>query len=269
MEWPNGGDLSHPCAAFGVDLQAAYYMRRRMQPRAGRALKQSLKEAANVLGSGRSRAFVSRVAWLDLERLISAAFKEISENCNDSAELGNLYLTKNRDYPPFHNKSRFCAFNVLNQIQVHTGSRRLGVFRSITEKEKTRVEYLAESRATLWYSQDASGSVIVFVAPYKSTVMKMNEDNIILARYNCASSVSLRDVQRHFSTYFRYCTVSSVHGNLGVSGYMFRLRLKYGDIRYSTQMRASAFRYLELLAAGATIAGVLYTAFKGGEKLFS
>jgi hypothetical protein len=227
-------------------------------------MKQSLKEAANVLARGRSRAFISRVAWLDLEQLVSSAFSEISENGTETAELGNLYLTKNRDYPPF-DKSHFNAFNVTNQIQVHAGWRQLHVCHAITENMEARAEWLAESGATLWFSQDATGSVMVFVAPYKSKAMTMNEDNIILARYKCATGVSSRNVRRHFSTYFRYCSVTSVHGDLGAAGYIFRLRLKYGDFRYSSQMRASVFRFLEPLLAVVGIVATLYA----GNKLFS
>lgn len=227
-------------------------------------MKRSLKEAASVLARGRSRAFVSRVAWLDLEGLISSAFKEISEHSKETAELGNLYMTKNREYPPL-NKSSFYASNITNQIQVSAGWRQLDVWHAITENQEPRAEWLAEGGATLWFSQDATGSVMVFVAPYTSKAMKINEENIILARYSCARNVSLIDIRRHFSTYFRYCSVTSVHGDLGVSGYIFRLRLKCSEFRYSTKMHASAFRFLEPLLATVGIVATLYA----GNKLFS
>lgn len=224
-------------------------------------MKQSLKIAARTLQRGRTRAFVSRVAWLDLDRLVSSAFQEISTNSQETAELGNLYLTRNIDYPPF-NKGHFSAVNITNQIQVQAGWRQLN--HSINKDGTAASELLVESGATLWYSQNATGSVMVFLAPYKSKAMTMNEENIILARYGCASSISARAVRQHFAAYFRYCSVTSAHGNLGLSGYIYRLRLKYRDFRYASQMRASVFRYFESMLAVVGIIATLYA----GNKLF-
>lgn len=227
-------------------------------------MKHSLELAANKLAKGRVRAFISRVAWLDLEKLVSTAFNEISQNHEHANELGNLYLTKNRDYPPF-NQPHLNAFNITNRIQVHAGRRQLNVCHAITESGNTRAEALAESGATLWFSQDVTGSVMVFISPYKSKAMSMNEENIILARYSCASSVSIRDIGRHFATYFRYCSVTSAHGSHGLSGYIYRLRLKYNDFRYANQMRANVFHYIE---QSLVIVGSIATLY-AGNKFFN
>lgn len=226
-------------------------------------MKKSLKIAARTIQRGRNRAFVSRVAWLDLERLVSSTFQEISTNSQDHTELGSLYLTRNIDYPPF-NKKHFSVVNITNQIQIHAGWRQLNLSHYINEDGTAKSELLAESGATLWYSQDATGSVMVFLAPYKSKAITMNEENIILARYGCASSISARAVRKHFAAYFRYCSVTSTHGNLGLSGYIYRLRLKYRDFRYASQMRASMFRYCEPMLA---VLGILATLY-AGNKLF-
>lgn len=227
-------------------------------------MKRSLKSAAETLASGRRRAYVSRVAWLDLERLVTAAYDELAADGSHAAELGNLYLTSNRNYPPF-NKPHFSAVNVINQIQVHAGWRQLNVSHAISENGESRAEPLAESGATLWFSQDATGLVMAFVAPYNSKAMRMNEENIILARYSCASAVSARDVRRHFATYFRYCAITSAHGCLGLGGYLYRLRLKYNDFRFASEMRASVFRYVEPLLAAVGIVATLYA----GNKLLA
>jgi hypothetical protein len=224
-------------------------------------MKRSLKIAANTLANGRSRAYVSRVAWFDLERLVRAAFNELSESSEEIAELGRLSLTKNQDYPPF-NESHFTPVNITNQIQVQAGWRPLGLSHSTTENGEARAEPLAESGATLWFSQGATGFVTVFLAPYKSKAMSMNEENIILARYNCASSVTALDVQRHFATYFWYCSITSVHGNFGLSGYIYLLWLKYKDSRYANQKQR--VKLIELLIAVVAIVATLYA----GDKLF-
>lgn len=226
-------------------------------------MKQSLVMAARILARGRDRAFISRVAWLDLDRLVSSVFQEVSVCSEETSELGNLYLTRNTDYPPL-NKTHFTPLNITNQIQIQAGWRKLDMSHSITENEETRSEYLAEGGATLWYGQDAAGGVMVFLAPYESKAKRMNEKNIILARYGCASSVSVSAVRQHFRAYFRYCSITSVHGNPGIAGYAYLLWLKYGDIRYASQMRASVFRYFNPLVGVLGIVASLYA----GNRLF-
>lgn len=195
---------------------------------------------------------------------MESAFNEMVANRAEAAELGNLYLTKNRDNPPF-DAPHFNATNILNQIQVHAGWRQLNVSHFHIDGDELRAEYLAESGATLWFSQDVGGAVTVFVAPYKSKAMSVNEKNIILARHGWAGSISKKDVRRYFVTYLRYCAVTSAHGNLSLSGYIYRLGLKYGDFRHASEMRGYIFRYLEPILA---IIGILATLY-AGNKFFS
>ena len=205
------------------------------------SMKQSLIKAAETLEKGRERAYVSRVAWLDLEKLIKVTYDELEAYVAQKAELGNLYLTSNRNYPPF-NESHFNAINILNQIQIHAGWRQLNVSRAVTENQK--IEHLAESGATLWYSQNVTGSVMVFLAPYKSSTIETDEKNIILARYNCPCEISAQHIRKHFATYFRYCAATSAHGSFSINDYLYRLYLRYNDFRFKNEMRANFFRYI-------------------------
>lgn len=224
-------------------------------------MKRELIKAAAALSRGRRRAYVSRVAWLDLELLVRAAYDEISVLDRQLAELGNVYLTSNRNYPPL-NAARYGVVDVINQIQLQVGWRQLNVRRAIAVVDaEPKQESLAESGATLWFSQDVSGAVMVFVAPYKSPTMRMNEENIILARYRNAMAVSASDVRRHFATYFRYCEITSAHGDMGLGGYLYRLRLRYKDLRFKSDMRSHLWRPLEFLVI------IIATLYAGG-KLF-
>lgn len=56
--------------------------------------KQSLIKAAETLEKGRKRAYVSRVAWLDLEKLIKTAYDELDVYETQKDELGYLSLTR-------------------------------------------------------------------------------------------------------------------------------------------------------------------------------
>lgn len=226
-------------------------------------MKQSLIKAAEALAKGRARAYVSRVAWLDLEKMIKAAYDELEVYVDQKAELGNLYVTSNRDYPPF-NKPHFNAINVLNQIQIHAGWRQLYVSRTVTENEETKTEHLAEGGATLWYSQDVTGSVMVFLAPYKSSTIETDEKNIILARYNCPCEISAQHIRKHFATYFRYCATTSAHGSFSINDYLYRLYLRYNDFRFKNEIRANFFRYINpYFFLAITVLATLYA----GDKI--
>lgn len=227
-------------------------------------MKRSLIKAAETLARGRNRAYVSRVAWIDLEKLVKAAYDELEPFRLEVAEIGNLYLTNNRNFPPFNNPN-FSAVNLINQIQLHAGWRQLNVSHAVTDNEEIRAEYLAESGASLWYSQNITGSVMVFLAPYKSKAISVDEKNIIIARYNCPCEVSARNIRKHFATYFRYCAVTSAHGSFTIGGYFYRLYLRYNDFRFKSEMRASFLQRInQFFFVGISIVATLYA----GNKIF-
>lgn len=224
-----------------------------------------LNNAANTLERGRIKSFISRVAWNDLEELVRSTYNELDGLKKQKDELGSIYLTSNLQYPPF-NENNFRCSNIKNQIQISTGWRLLNVSgANYEDKGSPKAELLAESSATLWYSQDITGSVCVFVAPYTSKAMSMNEKDIVIARYGCPTKISKKLVENHFSTYFKYCAATSCHGNLGLSGYIFRLYLKYNDFRSASIVRGKIFSYAEALLG---IVGIIATLY-AGNKIFT
>ncbi|MBP0638008.1 hypothetical protein [Cupriavidus sp. AcVe19-6a] len=226
-------------------------------------MKKQLERAATVLARNRQRAYVSRVAWLDLELMVRKAFGEVQVNEAATQELGMLYLTTNRDYPPF-DKSTFDVTNITNQLQISTGFRFMGVSRpSQSQGEAAPISKVVEEvGASLWFNQDATGAVTIFVAPYKSEVMKMSERNFILGRHRWATDISERQVKNYFAKFFRYCATTSVHGNFDASSYLFRLSLRLRDIRFASN---ESERLWKLAGWTSTTAVALYT----GGKLFS
>ncbi|MBS0299514.1 MAG: hypothetical protein JSR32_06225 [Proteobacteria bacterium] len=204
-------------------------------------MKHSLIKAAETLSRGRNHAYVNRVAWIDLEKLVKSVYNELKPIQLQVTEIGELYLTSNRDYPPF-NKPNFSAINVINQIQVQAGWRQLNVYHIVNENGEDKAELLAERGATLWYSQDVTGSVVVFLAPYKSKAITVDEKNIVLARYSCPCEISARKIRKHFAIFFRYCAATSAHGSFSINDYFYRLYLRYNDFRYKNEMRANFFQ---------------------------
>jgi hypothetical protein len=228
-------------------------------------MKKHLKNAAKTLEKGRRRTYISRVAWGDLYELVSTEYKQLDDLNVQKSELGNLYLSNNTKYPPLNNKrSRFS--NIMNQIQISSGWRHLNVTGiNNDDKEHPKAEVLAESGATLWYSQDITGAVSVYVAPYNSRVMTVDEKDIIIARYSCPTKISKKNVQQHFSTYFKYCAVTSVHGNLSFISYIYRLWLQLNNRRIASEIRRKKSSFIEIFLIIAGIFATLYA----GNKMFT
>lgn len=54
-------------------------------------------------------------------------------NEDASAELGGLYISTNRDLPPLAN-SRYTPIDIINQVQMSAGFRRLNVMHTFKSK---------------------------------------------------------------------------------------------------------------------------------------
>lgn len=219
-------------------------------------MKKQLERAQRRLHRGRVKAFVSRVAWLDVERRIDRLFNEARNlGC---AELGDIYLQNRRDMPEL--KGTY-ADSVLNALWIIVGGRMLNVQYADSNLGKMLMD---ERGGQLWFAQDATGAVTAFISPYASKNMRMDEKELIIARYSCATALSERRLRKHFATFFRYLAVTSSHGDLSFRGYLFRLRLRIGDHRYANEWRANAYKvYVPAFLAFVGLIATLYT----GNKL--
>lgn len=129
------------------------------------------------------------------------------------------------------------ADSVLNTVWIMIGSRSINVEYLSTDQG---MMLLSEGGAQLWFSQDATGGVTVFISPYRSKHMRINENELILARYSCATSMTERCLRKHFRTFFRYLTVTSSHGDLGIRTYFFRFRM--ADRRFASEWGSNAHK---------------------------
>ncbi|TXI86644.1 MAG: hypothetical protein E6Q40_06135 [Cupriavidus sp.] len=183
-------------------------------------------------------------------------------NAEASSELGGLYFSTNRSLPPFAN-SAYTPINIINQAQVSAGHRLLNVMHTFKSKDdvEPRAKPASEAGATLWLGQDATGSVAVFISPYKSDVHNVLEDNFIIGRHSWAGGISERQLKRYFATYFRYCAATSAHGDLGLASYMLRVCLKVKDIRYRSKVTAKLWPVANWLTTA------VITLYAGGKLL--
>ena len=157
-------------------------------------------------------------------------------------------------------------FNSLNQAQISVGWRRIGVWHSLGEGEILKPKEAMENGATISFSQDITGKVMVLLSPYRSDLAKVNEDSFILLFGADPNDLTEKKLRRLINTFFRYCAATSMVSVGSYGDYIFRLWLGLRDIRNRKIQKVVVFRLLEkLLIIGLTVAGVwatLYTCSK-------
>ncbi|MFA9593077.1 hypothetical protein [Citrobacter telavivensis] len=142
--------------------------------------------------------------------------------------FGNFYISCNQDYPPFSENPYIYKLNSLNQIQINTGNRITNIFHVNSENKS---EIILERSSTLWFSQDITGAVAVFIAPYLSQSHSVNEKDILIKNYNEPTKITDKEIKKIFKTYLRYCEATMSPSAKRKRLYSFRLWLQLKDIR--------------------------------------
>ncbi|WP_122439446.1 hypothetical protein [Pseudomonas viridiflava] len=189
-----------------------------------------------------------RELWPAMVDRVRAVFAEV-EHSPLAGHYGSLYL-----HPVIPEALReFRGDQILAQLQLSCGTRQLGLWGVETKVEDRmgKVKPLFEGDAALWFNQAPSGMVTVFMAPYGSDNMKMNEDNIVLGMYRSPAKITDREIRKLFSKFFKYLSITSAHHQQAFSEYAWRLWLIYKDVR--TRKHNGGIKLLErlLIAAGA------------------
>lgn len=201
-------------------------------------MRKAFDKYTKAMISDWNQVFVRRVMWADMEARIRALFQEI-ETSPQANWVGGI-----RIHSGLHpNAKKFHVTDRLNQLQVTCMNRPLGI-RGIKAFEEMRqidgVEQKVkgvkrithfESDACMWFSQSPSGGVTVFMSPYKSDLVTMNEKEIIIGTYKDPSRLTEQKIRALFSTFFKYRKISSALHNHTVLDYIWRLRLMYFDVR--------------------------------------
>ncbi len=89
------------------------------------------------------------------------------------------------------------------------------------------------------------------MAPYRSAVLSMNEENITLGIYSSPEKLTDKLIRSLFSTFFRYLSITTAHHQQSVMDYGWRLWLIYKDAR--TKKHEGLVKTVErlLMVAGA------------------
>lgn len=218
--------------------------------------------AAEKLRKAQRLGYIRRVMWLNFEDRLRAVFAEIDSKGNDASELGNFYLSFSKNSFPAYSPSYVYRFNSLNHAQIAVGWRRLGVWHSLGEGALLEPKAVMESGATISFSQDITGKVMVLLYPYKSDLAKVNEDNFILLFGADPNDLTEQKLRRLLNTFLRYCAATSMVSAGSYGDYIFRLWLELRDIRNRKIQKVVVLRLLEkLLILGLAVAGVWATLY--------
>lgn len=223
----------------------------------------SLSKSASTIKKADEAAFARRVMWSSLDERIKGVFDIFSAQEPYISTLGNIYLTRSRDYDPIRT-SGLLSFQYVNSTYIHTGHRLLGA-NTINIKD-SKFEIAKEWNCQFWYAQGLSGDVLVFMAPYESNAGKIEEKEIVIGKYKEPALITTTDIQKHFNVFFRYCACTSQNNSGSLLSYLYRQYLIYNDFRYNASFKAKfikvAERIILLLLGASSIWAALYVGGK-------
>lgn len=199
-----------------------------------------LKRSAEQLYRQDVRAYIKRMMWSDLDSRVQDVFNETSKNEQYACHLGTLYFSRAIDS---HKDQGFLQSQFQNSIHIRTGTRLLGF--NFYDVEKKKVTVAIERNAQLWYSQAPSGRVLVFIAPYTSAVGNVTESEIIIGNYNQPTSITKKEINRHFHLFYKYCACSSQNDSYSWFNYFYRQQLKLKDFRFRGELKNKIMFVLE------------------------
>ncbi|WP_110947889.1 hypothetical protein [Pseudomonas bohemica] len=201
-------------------------------------MKKALEKYAKRLQKDAEVAFIRRMMWIDMEARIREMFREI-ESSPQAGWYGGMKI-----HNGLHPEANDIPANKrLNHLQVTCMTRLLGLS-SVTEAEETReiegVEQKVrlikrtthlESDSAMWFTQTPCGGVTVFMAPYRSDLVSVNEKEIVIGMFKDPVQLTEGRLRRLFARYFKYMSMTSALHDHTVLDYAWRLLLMYLDVR--------------------------------------
>lgn len=222
-----------------------------------------LKEAAEIIKRDHINAWIKRVNWRFMDERIQIEFERYTSDNESVNLLGGLYISRAKDNEPIRTADLISS-QYINSTHIFTGHRFLGI--SIVDSETKKLKIASERNAQLWYSQGPSGDVLVFIGPYHSDAGKIEENEIIIGKYQNPSQITAQCIRKHFSVFFKYCSCTAQHSASSMSGYLYRQYLIFNDFRYKSTYRQklirTAERLLILVLGGAAVWASLYVGGK-------
>ncbi|EPO5286632.1 hypothetical protein ACUBZM_000288 [Enterobacter kobei] len=222
-----------------------------------------LAKAAEIIKRDSIRAYIKRVNWRFMDERIQMEFERLKSDSENTSVLGDIYISRGKDENPIQ-YLKLISSQYINSTHVFTGTRFLGL--NVINSESQSLDVAIERNAQLWYSQGPSGDVLVFIGPYQSNAGKIKESEIIIGKYRNPYLVTNKQVKKHFSIFFKYCTCTAQHSSSNMHTYLYRQYLIFNDFRYKSTYRnkfvRNVERFLILLIGGAAVWASLYAGGK-------
>lgn len=231
-------------------------------------MKDALKTTAHRLRKAEQAAYIRRVMWLSFEERLNSVFSEIDSQGIDAEILGNLFISFSnlKNNSPESIQPFVYSYNSLNQAQISVGCRTMGIWHNLGNNQQLEPNLAMEKGATISFSQDITGRVMVLLYPYTSDLAKVHEDNFILYFGLDPNDLTEKVIRKIFKIFFRYCDATSMLSVGSYRHYIFRLCLELRDIRNRQIQKNVILRFIEkTLMMGLAVAGIwatLYTSTK-------
>lgn len=204
--------------------------------------------------------------WIDFEHRLKCCFHEMDSMEKEKRYLGNLYLSILREGHPCFRKPWIYKSNFQNQAQISTGLRRLGVLHARNKKGQYKVSEAMETGASIVFTQGINGKILVIIYPYKSSLAKTDEDNIIIGFDLEPYKITEERINKYFSIFFKYCAATSAISVGSTSLYVFRIWLLLLDFRNRQIQKRKILAILEkiliIVSPFLAILATLYTSSK-------
>lgn len=198
-------------------------------------IRKSANKYVKAMERGYRTRFISAVSWLNVIQHVEKCFAELQQH--DIYQVNSYYLNIDRTFP---------VDTLPNHIQIHAGSRPLGMEKTIDSNGK-KTTMMLEGNAGIVFTQHYSGRVMILLYPYKSECYGINEEYLIYKTFDTATDISFNDVEKAFAAFLRYSKATSCITKNTWADFFFRLRFRLNDWTYQKTVWNRAKDLIQLL----------------------
>lgn len=152
--------------------------------------------------------------WPDFAKKVSEHFLQVTNDAIKENFPENLYFSRD---------------DVKRTIQLMAGNHAIDVTHSHKQNgNNDRVEVHSEDGAAIVVSQATTGNIAIFLYPYKSDLLKRNQDRIIWKIFDNPESINTKILEAATKDFFTYMRVSSA---ILTESSFDRLRIRFLEFR--------------------------------------
>lgn len=229
-------------------------------------MKKLMHKIAQEIQIREDRAYIRRAMWIDFEDRLEKFFQDLAGDNKLLSHFGNIYLSTTKDFYGSKIANQISRTNLMNYAQISSGTRILGFSHNLKSAKNKSIKLATESEAALCFHQLSDGRVNVYLYPYKSDLVRMDEDFIFLGINLEPNYLTNEIIQSFTEKFFRYCLATSAISTGSYSSYLYRTRLRLLDFRYKKIQKSKLILIVEkILVIALAVLGVWATLLTGGR----